>query len=75
VNFEDKLPPFQAYIKDYSENMGTLDFLLGNGFGKVIGERRSGFVMCPLFLFNEERLKEFDEAGFEEYKAQNTNNL
>jgi len=67
VNLGVTLPPFQAYIKNYSENEGILDFLLKNGFGKTIGERQSDYVEHPLFLFEEERLKEFDEAGFDEY--------
>ena len=43
-----------------------LDCLLANGFGRVIGQKR--FTSFPLFAFDEARLKEFDESGFNDYK-------
>ena len=72
ANLDEKLPPFQAYIKDHSENEGMLGFLTDNGFGRVIGQRKNGFVTFYLFKFDEARLKEYDEEGYRNYKSRVT---
>ena len=69
ANLDFELPVFQAHIKNYSENEGMIKFLLDNKLGKIIGERQSNFVAFPVFLFDEDRLKEFDESGLNDYKS------
>ena len=67
VNLDVKLPAFQAYIKNYSENEGFLDFMTANGFGITLGKVHQGFSEYTLLVFDEARLREFDEDGVDRY--------
>lgn len=58
VNLGDKLPENQAYIKDYSENEGMLEFLKKTGIvNKVIGYKSSGYIIAPLCELNMDVIK------------------
>jgi hypothetical protein len=59
VNLSEKLPEDQAYIKDYSENVGMLDALKKAGFIKeVLSYRASGFVLIPKCKLDLVKIKE-----------------
>ena len=62
----------EAFIKDFEENAGLLDFVLKNKLGKVLPgqEGRSGFCTYPRIAFDMEKLREFDPEGTEKYLRQ-----
>lgn len=56
---EHKINADEAFIKDYAENIGVLNFLKNIGIvTKVIGYDRSGYVSIPLCKLNLEKLNE-----------------
>ena len=60
VNTGEILPPDQAYVKDYSENQGILEFIKEIGLVKeILGYTRLGWVeSVPLVNFD---LKDVEE--------------
>ena len=61
----------EAFIKDFDENVGLLDFVLKNQLGTLCPDRgRSGFCTYPKIVFNMEKLREFDPEGTEKYLRQ-----
>lgn len=62
----------EAFIKDFDENAGLLDFVLKNKLGKVLPgqEGRFGFCTYPRIAFDMEKLREFDPEGTEKYLRQ-----
>ena len=62
----------EAFIKDFDENAGLLDFVLKNKLGKVLPgqEGRSGFCTYPKIAFDMEKLREFDPEGTGKYLRQ-----
>ena len=49
VNLGVKLPKNQAFIKDYSENEGMLNYLIEAGVvSQPIRYQRSGYIQAPL---------------------------
>lgn len=63
----------EAFIKDFDENKGLLDFILQNQFGTLCPEPgHSVFYTYPKVAFDMEKLREFDLEGVEKYlrKAQ-----
>ena len=65
------LPPYYAYIKEYSENEGMGGFLTGNGIAcrsHVIPDIRSGFATMHAYLFDRERRAGLAPETFPEYE-------
>lgn len=64
-----QLPPFMAAIDTNNNDAEKImSFLTQNGFGEPTGGALpSGFCMYPVFQFSEERLREVDPRGFEQY--------
>ncbi len=68
---KEPLKANEAFIKDFDENAGLLDFVLKNQLGTLCPERgRSGFCTYPKIAFDMEKLREFDPEGTEKYLAQ-----
>lgn len=58
----------EAFIKDFDENQGLLQFVLDNHLGTLCPERGfSGRCTYPKIAFDMEKLKEFDKEGTEKY--------
>lgn len=58
----------EAFIKDFDENTGLLDFVLKNKLGTLCPEKGySGFCVYPKIAFDMEKLREFDPEGVEKY--------
>lgn len=58
VNFPDT-PPAEGcvWVKNYSENSGILEYLVGQGILEPTGrERQSGFITCPEARVLDQRL-------------------
>jgi hypothetical protein len=67
VNLGQKLPPDQAYIKDYSENEGMMLSLVNAGIVLyMINLMPSGFVTVPLCQLDLDVLKEMKMKEEEE---------
>lgn len=62
----------EAFIKDFDENAGLLEFVLKNKLGKILPgqEGCSGFCTYPRIAFDMEKLREFDPEGTEKYLRQ-----
>lgn len=61
----------EAFIDDFDENTGLLDFVLENQLGTLCTDSgHSGFRTYPKIAFNMEKLREFDPEGTEEYLRQ-----
>ena len=70
VNGSDTLPPYQAAVKNYSENEGMEKFIEGHGLGMPTGQTiRSGFVELPVYQFDQEKLLAFSLNGAEDYEG------
>ena len=69
VNLPKKpLKANEAFIKNFDENEGLLDFVLKNRLGTLCPDRgRSGFCTYPKIAFDMEKLREFDPKGVEKY--------
>jgi hypothetical protein len=73
VNVDDdiELAPYQAAVKNYSENEGMDKFVEENGLGEHTGKMiRSGYVMLPIYQFDREKLLAFSLNGVQEYETQ-----
>ncbi len=58
----------EAFIKDFDENQGLLQFVLENHLGTLCPERGfSGRCVYPKIAFDMEKLKELDKEGTEKY--------
>jgi len=58
----------EAFIKDFGENEGILEFLLKNQLGTLCPEAgHSVFYAYPKIAFDMEKLREFDPEGTEKY--------
>ncbi len=59
----------EAFIKDFDENAGLLDFVLKNQLGTLRQgeEGYSNFCAYPKIAFDMEKLREFDPEGVEKY--------
>lgn len=67
---KEPLQANEAFIKDFDENMGLLDFVLKNQLGTLCLERgHSGLCAYPKIAFDMEKLREFDPEGTEKYLA------
>lgn len=68
VNLEDKAPDCCGYID--TNNMPELEqFIKDNDLGEFTGiTRRSGFCEYPLYLFNEDKLRELCPDGMKTYE-------
>ena len=65
---KEPLQENEAFIKDFDENMGLLDFVLKNQLGTLCPERgRSGRYTYPKIAFDMDKLREFDPEGTEKY--------
>jgi len=62
----DAMPPYMAYIKNYSENQGMLEFITKNKLGYLVLEK-SEKIPFPVVQFHEERLRELNCEGLEAY--------
>ena len=61
-------PPFQAAVKNYSENDGMESFIKESGLGNATGQVvSSGYVKAPVYQFDREKLLEFSINGVHEY--------
>lgn len=70
VNLSEVCDVNAAYI-DVSNGFEILTELLKHNMGKLTGKRaRSGYVLYPEFLFNEDKLRQADEKGYEMYLEQ-----
>lgn len=70
---KESLQVNEAFIKDFDENKGILDFILQNRLGTLCPEPgHSVFYTYPKVAFDMEKLREFDPEGVEKYlrKAQ-----
>lgn len=64
----EAVKPNEAFIKDFDENQGLLQFVLDNHLGTLCPERGfSGFCSYPKIAFDMERLKDLDREGTEVY--------
>lgn len=64
----EAVKPNEAFIKDFDENQGLLQFVLDNHLGTLCPERGfSGFCSYPKIAFDLEKLKELDRKGIEKY--------
>lgn len=64
----EAVKPNEAFIKDFDENQGLLQFVLDNHLGTLCPERGfSGFYSYPKIAFDMEKLKEFDKEGTEQH--------
>lgn len=64
----ETVQPNEAFIKDFDENQGLLQFVLDNHLGTLCPERGfSGRCSYPKIAFDMEKLKEFDREGTEKY--------
>lgn len=62
------LPYLFSTIDTNDNGNKILDFLETNGFGERFGQSiPSGYCMYPVFLFNEDKIKEIDPNFYEEY--------
>lgn len=69
VNFGDEVLPAYHGFLDVGNVKGLEEFIEENGLGERTGRvKASGFNMYPLYKFNEEKLKEFDAKGVENYE-------
>jgi hypothetical protein len=67
-NTDVRLPSCYAFIKDYSENQGMLDFLIAHNLVEIGAEELvCEFVGLPIFKFNRARLQALDSADCETY--------
>ncbi len=58
----------EAFIKDFDENAGILEFFLENQFGTLCPTTgHSVFYTYPKIAFDMEKLREFDPEGTEKY--------
>lgn len=65
---KEPLQANEAFIKDFDENTGLLDFVLKNQLGTLCPERGcSGRCSYPKIAFDMEKLREFDPEGTEKY--------
>lgn len=65
---KEPLQANEAFIKDFDENTGLLDFVLKNQLGTLCPDRgRSGRCTYPKIAFDIEKLREFDPEGTEKY--------
>ena len=65
---QEPLQANEAFIKDFDEITGLLDFVLKNRLGMLCpGRGRSGFCSYPKIAFDMEKLREFDQEGTEKY--------
>jgi hypothetical protein len=70
VDGSEKLAPFQAAVKNYSENEGIEKFIEAHSLGMPIGQTiRSGYVVLPVYQFNREKLLAHSLNGVLEYEA------
>ena len=61
----------EAFIKDFDENAGLLDFVLKNKLGTLCPDRgHSGLCTYPKIAFDMEKLREFDPEGTAKYLRQ-----
>lgn len=64
----ETVKPNEAFIKDFDENQGLLQFVLDNHLGTLCPEQGfSGLCSYPKIAFDMEKLKEFDRKGTEKY--------
>lgn len=64
----ETVKPNEAFIKDFDEGQGLLEFVLNNHLGTLCPERGfSGRCSYPKIAFDMEKLKEFDQEGTEKY--------
>lgn len=65
---KEPLQANEAFIKDFDENTGLLDFVLKNQLGTLCPDQgRSGRCTYPKIAFDMEKLREFDPEGTEKY--------
>ncbi|MCO7112338.1 DUF4313 domain-containing protein [Bacteroides uniformis] len=65
------LPPYYAFVKEYSENEGMGEFLTRNGIAcrsHVIPDIQNGFVTMHAYLFDRERLALLAPDTFPDYE-------
>ena len=62
----DAMPPYMAYIKDYSENQGMLEFITKNELGYLV-LKKSDKIPFPVIQFHEEALRALNCEGLETY--------
>lgn len=68
---KEQLRANEAFIKDFDENTGLLDFVLKNRLGTLCPEKgHSGLCIYPKIAFDMEKLREFDPEGTEKYLYQ-----
>jgi hypothetical protein len=73
VNLGLSVGAYQACIKNYSENEGIADWLVGNGFGRLVVERGQtvGGDDMPLMQFDGSFLRDIDPKGTDAYEQKN----
>lgn len=65
---EEPLQVNEAFIKDFDEGTGLLDFVLKNKLGTLCPEQgHSGFCTYSKIAFDMDKLREFDPEGTEKY--------
>ena len=65
---KEPLQPNEAFIKDFDENTGLLDFVLKNRLGTLCPEKGGSESRAyPKIAFDMEKLREFDPEGTEKY--------
>lgn len=69
TNLNIKNDPFTAFIDvEYGDQI--VQALIDAGFGELTGRIcKTDYVDFPEFKFNQDKLREFDEEGFEEFSA------
>ena len=71
VNLWDVCEKDCAYVDTNNNGKKILDWIKKNNLGRVTGrERCSGYCKYPEVHFNEERLRELDQDGYEKYEEQ-----
>jgi hypothetical protein len=70
VDGSEKLAPYQAAVKNYSENEGIEKFIEAHSLGTPTGQTiRSEYVLLPVYQFNREKLLAHSINGVQEYEA------